>query len=377
MKQYELIATTTFGLEAVCKRELISLGFEVTSTDNGKITYLSDAAGIAKSNLWLRSADRVLIKVGEFKATTFDQLFDQTIALPWHEIIPLHGKFDVNGKSVKSKLFSISDSQRIVKKAIAKKLEKQYHVSWLPEDDGEYTVLVSLLNDIATLTIDTSGVALHKRGYRINTVDAPLKETLAAALILLSYYNKDRVLYDVFCGSGTIPIEAAMIAKNIAPGLNRDFSSKYWPIIGETIWKEETKNAYLAIDVDSELKIFASDINEQNLEAAKENAEEAGVDDAIVFTLSDFNELELQDDYSILITNPPYGERLMTEDEVLVLYTNIREKFAPLNTWSKYILTSYTDFVPTYRKKPDRQRKLFNGNIPTWYYQYYGPRPPL
>ena len=301
MGQFELIATTTFGIEAVVKRELIKLGFKVTKTENGKVTFLSDEAGIARANIWLRSADRVLLKIGEFKAYTFDELFDKTKALNWAEYIPEDGKFTVNGKSVKSKLFSISDCQAIVKKAIVENLRKEYNVTWFKETGADYTVLISILKDVATLTIDTSGPALHKRGYRVKSVEAPMKETLAASLIMLSYWNKDRVLYDVFCGSGTIPIEAALIGRNIAPGISRDFASKHWSFIGKEIWKKEIKEAFQAIDYDSEIKILASDINPINLKSAKENAEEAGVDDCITFTTSDFKDIEYKNDYGIFI----------------------------------------------------------------------------
>ena len=377
MEKYELIATTTFGIEGVVKREIVNLGFEVLKTENGKVTFLSDAAGIAKANLWLRTADRVLLKIGEFRAVTFDELFNKTSKLDWGNYIPVDGKFIVNGKSVKSKLFSISDCQAIVKKSIVENLKKKYNVSWFKETGADYTVLISILKDVATLTIDTSGIGLHKRGYRIQNVEAPLKETLAATLVLLSFWNKDRNFYDVFCGSGTIPIEAAMIGKNIAPGLNRDFASKHWPLIGENLWKEETKKAYLAIDHDIELNIFASDISKKNLEAAIENAEEAGVDDCITFGKSDFKDVNYKEDYGVLISNPPYGERLSEEHLVKKLYSDMGKIFNKLDTWSKYILTSYEGFEEVYNKKADRQRKLYNGRIEARYYQYYGPRPPL
>jgi len=376
MGKYELIATSTFGIEAVVKRELIGLGFEVTKTENGKVTFLSDEAGIAKANLWLRSADRVLLKVGEFTAVTFDELFDQTNALDWDKIIPIDGKFTVNGKSVKSKLFSISDCQRIVKKSIAKNLQKAYNLDWLEETGAEYTVLISMLKDVATLTIDTSGTALHKRGYRVESVLAPIKETLAAAMILLSYWNKDRVLYDVFCGSGTIPIEAALIGKNIAPGLYRDFVSKEWEFIGKDVWKEETKNALLAIDQDVELKIVATDISQKAIDAAKANAEEAGVLDDITFVKQDFKFVNYAEDYGIIISNPPYGERIGEDLEIKKLYKDMGFRFSKLTTWSKYIITSFENFEDVYRHKADRQRKLYNGKIETRYYQYYGPRRP-
>ncbi len=376
MKEFNLIATTTFGIEAVCKRELISLGYEVTSTENGKVTFKSDIKGIINANLWVRTADRILIKVGEFKATDFDQLFDQTKALDWAGIIPVDGKFDVNGKSIKSKLSSVPACQKIVKKSIAESLKASYKVDWLEETGSDYTVQVSLLKDRVTLTIDTSGTALHKRGYRVKTVEAPLKETLAASLVLLSYWNKDRVLYDLFCGSGTIPIEAAMIGRNIAPGLNRDFACKHWDIIPTSLWKEETRKAYQAIDYTSNIKILASDISDMNLKAAIENAEEAGVDDCIIFKKSDFKDIWLEDDYGIIISNPPYGERLGEEEEVKKLYSNLGFKFKNLSTWSKYFLTSYKNFEKAYKTDCDRKRKLYNGRIETWYFQYYGPRPP-
>lgn len=377
MENYELIATSTFGIEGVVKREITNLGFKILKTENGKVTFLSDKAGIAKANLWLRTADRVLLKVGEFKAFTFDELFDKTNELDWSRYIPKNGKFIVNGKSVKSKLFSISDCQAIVKKSIAENLKEKYNVSWLEETGEDYAVLVSILKDTVTLTIDTSGIGLHKRGYRVRSVEAPLKETLAATLVLLSYWNKDRILYDVFCGSGTIPIEAAMIGKNIAPGLNRDFAAKHWPMIGEAIWKEETKKAYLAIDNDIDLKIYASDIDEFNLNAAMKNAEEAGVDEDIIFSKSDFKYVSYKDNYGVLISNPPYGERLSEEHKVQKLYKDMGFIFNKLDTWSKYILTSNKSFEELYNKKADRQRKLYNGRIEAWYYQYFGPRPPL
>jgi len=375
---YELIATTTFGIEAIAKRELINLGFEVLRTENGKVTFISDLSGIAKANLWLRSVDRVLLKVGEFKAMTFDELFDQTASLPWEEYLPKDANFPVNGSSVKSTLFSISDCQALVKKSIVERLKKHYNVAWFPETGDEYSIKVSMLNDIATLTIDTSGVALHKRGYRQKAVTAPLKETLAASMILLSYWNKDRILYDPFCGSGTIPIEAAMIARNIAPGLYRDFAAKHWSWIGEEVWKEQIKIAFQAIDHDAEVKIYASDIDPDSLEAAKENAEEAGVIDCIEFSQSDFKSVQYNLPYSVLITNPPYGDRLTEEDyNIKQLYLDFGVLIEKLTTWSIYVISSNTNFVNQLKRKPDRERKLYNGNIETHYYQFYGPKPPL
>lgn len=377
MKKYELIATSTFGLEAVVKREIQDLGCDILAVENGKVTYQGTIRDIVRSNLWLRTADRVLIKVAEFKATTFDQLFDQTKKLPWGEFIPKDGSFIVNGKSVKSTLFSISDCQRIVKKAIVDKLLFSHKTDELPETGNEYSILVSLLKDIVTITIDTSGDGLHKRGYRVETVEAPLKETLAAALIQLSYWNKGRILYDVFCGSGTIPIEAAMIGRNIAPGLSRDFAAKHWPnLIPESMWKEESKTAYQAIDHDSDIRIYASDIEPKNLQAAQENAIEAGVDDCITFTVSDFKDVVYEHPYGVLISNPPYGERLLDEDAIIKLTRQMSKTFKTLDTWSIYVLTSFMDFEKYFQKNSNRKRKLYNGRLEVWYYQYYGPRPP-
>jgi len=370
MNNIKLVATTTFGLEAVVKRELISLGFEIDQVENGKVTFISDIQGIAKANLWLRSAERVLVKIGEFRALTFDELFDKVSNLPWEDWIKVNGSFPVNGKSVKSKLFSISDCQRITKKAIASRLESVYN-SKLAEDGPLYTIEVSILKDVATLTIDTSGVGLHKRGYRKIDVEAPIKETLAAALIQLSFWNKDRILYDSFCGSGTIPIEAAMIARNIAPGINRQFASEEW----FDIYKAERKLARSKITT-PKLNIYASDINEKAVESAKLNAKQAGVFDDINFSTDDFLNIEYKD-YGVIISNPPYGERLKGKSiyDIKDLYRNMGKLFNQLETVSKYIITSFEGFENLYEKKADRVRKLYNGRIKVRFYQYYGPKP--
>jgi len=376
MKPFELIATTTFGVEAVVKRELQNLGFDIVKSENGKITFLSDFSGIARANLWLRSADRVLLKMAEFKVLTFDELFERTKALDWADIIPVDGQFTVNGKSVKSTLFSISDCQAIVKKAIVEQMKQRYHVAWFSESQGEYTVQVSVLNDIATLTIDTSGEALHKRGYRQKTVEAPIKETLAAALIQLSYWNKERVLFDPFCGSGTIPIEAALMGRNIAPGINRDFASMHWPWIEKHIWDDEIQQAIQNSNPAQPITIYASDIDPESIEAAKQNAKSAGVSDCITFSVSDFKDVKYLPEFSVLITNPPYGERLKETETMSIIYNNMKKVWKPLDTWSLYLLTAYTNFPNVLSRKPDRERKLYNGNIEVHYFQYYGPRPP-
>ncbi|KNF08871.1 putative RNA methyltransferase YpsC [Gottschalkia purinilytica] len=376
MKEIELIATSTFGLESVVKSEIKNLGFDIISVDNGKVVFKGDISSIPKANLWLRSADRVLLKIGEFKALSFEELFEKTKKLPWDEWISEDGKFTVEGKSVKSKLFSISDCQAIVKKSVVEKLKSKYDTEWFKETGPEYTIQVSILKDIATLTIDTSGAGLHKRGYRIKNTEAPIKETLAAAMVMLSFWDKNRILLDPFCGSGTIPIEAALIGKNIAPGLNRDFASEYWPCIDKDIWKKERVKALKSIDQDTELNIYASDIDSNAIEIAKNNAYEAGVDDCINFEIKDILKLNVNKDYGVLICNPPYGERLSNIDKVIELYKILGKKFNKLDTWSKYILTSYEKFEKIYGKDSDKKRKLYNGRIKVDFYQYYGLKPP-
>jgi putative N6-adenine-specific DNA methylase len=375
MEKIELIATTTFGLEAIVRRELEDLNFEIKEVENGKVTFYSDYQGIAKANLWLRCADRVLWKFGEFKATSFDELFDQTLALPWSDYIPKDGKFTVLGQSVKSQLASISDSQAIVKKAIVENMKDKYHIDWFKETGAEYTVKVSLLNDIATLTLDTSGDALHKRGYRVAPVTAPIKETLAAALVYLSYWDPSRILQDPFCGSGTILIEAAMIGRKIAPGLQRDFASKHWDFLGEDLWKQSIREAYQAIDYDLEMDIRGSDIDEESVKAAIENADEAGVLDTITFEHANFKYAMYEGDYGIFIANPPYGSRLSANEDLTGLYEEMKKIFRRLKTWSKYVITDEENLESMIKFKADRKRILFNGHIKTTYYQFYGPRP--
>lgn len=376
MTTYQLIATSTFGLESVVRRELEQHGYQDISVSNGKVLFTGTARDIVKTNLWLRTADRVLLQLGSFRAKTFDQLYDHVRNIKWQDYIPTDGTVIVNASSVKSTLFSLRDIQKIGKKAISDKLMFAYKTSWLSEKGPHFDIKISILKDQVTITLDTSGDGLHKRGYRIESVEAPLKETLAAALIQLSYWSDDRILYDVFCGSGTIPIEAAMIGRNIAPGLNRDFASKHWPhLIPEAIWKEEVREAYQAMDFDKQLQIFASDISEENLKKAMENAEEAGVDDCIQFEVADFKSRSYDHEFGVLISNPPYGERLMDEKDIVQLTKDMRTTFQSLSTWSLYFLTSFERFEELFGKRTDRRRKLYNGRLETWYYQYYGPRP--
>ncbi|MCG4586254.1 class I SAM-dependent RNA methyltransferase, partial [Anaerosalibacter bizertensis] len=316
MEQIELIATSTFGLESVVKREVLALGYEDIEVENGKVTFKCDEKAIPKANIWLRTADRVLLKMGEFKATSFEELFEKTKALPWEDWITEDGEFTVVGKAVDSKLMSVPDCQSIVKKAVVEKLKTKYNTEWFKETGAKFTIQVSILKDIATLTIDTSGEGLHKRGYRLESVEAPIKETLAAALVQLSFWNHERVLVDPFCGSGTIAIEAAMIGKNIAPGIQRNFVSEEWPRVKKEYWKDERISARKAIIQDRDLKIIASDIDKKAAKIAEENAFEIGVDDCIEFKTEDVLNLKLNDEYGVIISNPPYGERIGEKKEV-------------------------------------------------------------
>lgn len=378
MNTFELIATSTFGIESIVRHEVEELGYEINEVADGKITYTGDIEAIVLSNLWLRSADRVLLKMGEFKALTFETLFNETAAIPWENWITPDAKFTVNGKSVKSALFSISDCQSIVKKAIVTRLQKVYGIEWFEESGPSYTVQVSLLKDIATLTIDTTGnEGLHKRGYRVSNVEAPIKETLAAALLQISYWQKGRILYDPCCGSGTFAIEAAMMAKNIAPGLNRSFASCAWPQIPRQLWQELRQEAMEQIDQKGNPIIYASDINRNAILSARENAEAAGVGECIQFFSKPIHKTSLpHGDYGVVICNPPYGERISTSKELPRLHKDLRTLIDSNETWSFYAVTSAPDFEKDFGKRSNKNRKLFNGRIPVKFYQYFGPRPP-
>lgn len=375
MSNIELIATATFGLEAVVKRELMDLGYTDLQTENGKVTFKATEKDIPKTNLWLRTADRVLLKMGEFKALTFDELFEKTKALPWEEWITEDGNFVVEGKSIDSKLFSISDCQRIVEKAVVERLKTKYDVEWFEKSGAKYTIEVALLKDIATITIDTSGAGLHKRGYRERQGDAPIKETLAAAMILLSYWNKERVLFDPFCGSGTIPIEAAMIGRNMAPGLDREFAAEEWPRVPKELWVEARREAKKAIDHETKLHILGCDIDRKAILRARDNAANFGLEDDIAFFIKDMKDAELKNEYGVVITNPPYGERISEKQEVQELHKNFGIKFKELDTWSLYIITADETFEEHFGRKANKKRKLYNGRLKVDYYQYYGPRP--
>ncbi len=371
----ELIATATFGLEAVVKREIQDLGYKILKSEDAKITYMGDERAIVRSNLWLRSADRVLLKLGEFKALSFEELFQQTKAIAWEELIPIDGKFTVNCTSVKSKLRSVPTCQSIVKKAIVERMKEYYCVDHFEETGAAYTVKVTLLKDNVVLTIDTSGTGLHKRGYRVCDVAAPIKETLAAAMVQLSFWREGRLLMDPCCGSGTIPIEAAMIARNIAPGLNRTFVSEEWELIPAEIWKEERKKAFGEINYDADLQIFAFDVDPKAIEAATENAIEAGVDDCIVFKRMNMSRIEAREKSGIIITNPPYGERIGEEKQIAGIYKKYKEFFAENPTWSLFMVTTDKDVENKIMGRPaDRRRKLYNGRLEVCYYQFHGQK---
>lgn len=376
MAKLELIATAAFGIEAVVAREIKELGYEDVVVENGRVTFTGNEEAICKSNLWLRCADRVYLKVGEFVATTFEELFQQVKALPWENYLPIDANFPVNAKSVKSKLFSLSDIQAISKKAIVEKMKETYMKDWFEESGSKYPIMVSILKDKVTVSIDTSGTGLHKRGYREVGSEAPLKETLAAAMIKISRWRPDRVFIDPFCGSGTIPIEAALIGRNIAPGLSRGFISEEWNIVPKESWKKIKKEAYEAINHDIELNISGYDIDGRVTNIAMNNAIEAGVDDCIHFQRRPVSELSSKKKYGYIVCNPPYGERLSEKREVEKLYKEMGKVFTTLDTWSYYVITSHEEFQQCFGKKADKNRKLYNGRIKCYYYQYFGPRPP-
>lgn len=374
--KFKLIATATFGLESVVGNELKTLGFEDVVIENGRVLFTGDEKELCRANMWVRTADRIYIQVGTFKSTTFEDLFEKINKLPWEVYLPMNANFPVNAKSVKSTLFSLSDIQKISKKAIVKRLGQLYNKTWLPEDGPKYSIHVGLLKDEVTVSIDTSGVGLHKRGYRVKGHMAPLKETLAAALIQLSNWQPKIPLIDPMCGSGTIAIEAAMIGRNIAPGLSRKFDFEEWPLIPSDVFKEVKKAAYEAIDYEKELQIEAFDIDPKAIKVARENAELAGVEEDIHFQVRDVKELSSSKKYGYIITNPPYGERLNEIEEVQDLTRIMSQRFTQLDTWSKYIFTAFEDFEKFLGSKATKNRKLYNGRIKCYFYQYYGPKPP-
>jgi putative N6-adenine-specific DNA methylase len=377
MKKLSLIATSAMGLEAIVGKEVKDLGYDC-KIENGKVTFEADELAICRSNLWLRTADRIKIKVGEFHARTFDELFEKTKALNWGDYLPENAEFPVIGKSVKSTLASVPDCQGIVKKAVVEKLKTHYKTTgWFSENGPLYRIEVALLKDIATITIDASGTGLHKRGFRINQGGAPIKETLAAALILLTRWTPDRPFVDPFCGSGTIPMEAALIGQNIAPGFNREFASENWHWIGKDKWDLARQEVEEKANYDQPLDIQASDIDHRMISIAEANAEEAGLRDLINFKQMQVKDFTTTKEFGVIVGNPPYGERLGEKRAVEQMYKEMGQAFAPLDTWSIYMLTSHEGFEELFGKPATKKRKLFNGFIKTDFYQYWSNvRPP-
>lgn len=378
MKTFELIAPCHFGLEAVLKKEILDLGYEISLVEDGRVTFIGDDEAICRANVFLRTAERVLLKAGSFKAETFEELFQGTRNIPWEDFIPEDGKFWVaKASSIKSKLFSPSDIQSIMKKAMVERLKNRYGVTWFPENGASYPLRVFLYKDMVTVGIDTSGESLHKRGYRTLTSKAPITETLAAALILLTPWNRDRILVDPFCGSGTFPIEAAMMAANIAPGMNRSFLAEEWRnVIKRKCWYEAMDEAGDLVEEDVQVDIQGYDVDGDIVKAARTNAQSAGVDHMIHFQQRPVSALSHPKKYGFIISNPPYGERIEEKENLPALYREIGERFAALDAWSMYLITSYEDAQKYIGRKADKNRKIYNGMLKTYFYQFMGPKPP-
>ena len=378
MSIIELVAPCHFGLEAVLKKEILDLGYEIVRVEDGRVTFAGDEDAICRANIFLRTAERILLKVGQLHAVTFDELFEGIKALPWENYIPSDGKFWVaKASSVKSKLFSPSDIQSIVKKAIVERLKGVYSLQWFPETGAEYPIRISFMKDEAVVCLDTTGLSLHKRGYRTMVSKAPIKETLAAALLMLTPWHKDRILVDPFCGSGTFPIEAAMMAANIAPGMNRSFTAEKWTnFVGRKYWYGAIDEANDLVDDQIETDIQGYDIDGDIIKAARQNAREAGVDHLIHFQQRPLSELSHPKKYGFIVSNPPYGERLEEKSHLPALYTEIGDRFRELDSWSMYLITSYEDAEKYIGKKADKNRKIYNGMLKTYYYQFLGPKPP-
>lgn len=378
MRTIELIAPCHFGLESVLKREITDLGYDVSSVEDGRVTFIGDEEAICRANIFLRTAERILLKTGEFKASTYDELFEGTKRIPWEEYIPADGKFWVTkAASVKSGLFSPSDIQSIMKKAMVERMKTRYHKEWFEESGASYPVRVFLMKDVVTVGIDTSGVSLHKRGYRQIPGMAPITETLAAALIMLTPWRKDRILVDPFCGSGTFPIEAAMMAANIAPGTNREFTAEQWAnLVPRKMWYEAVSEAEDLADYDVKVDIQGYDIDPEVIKSARQNAEDAGVSHLIHLQQRPVSELRHLKKYGFIITNPPYGERLTEKAALPGLYREFGEAFRRLSDWSAYMITSYEDAERYFGRKADKNRKIYNGMIKAYFYQFMGPKPP-
>ena len=378
MNKMEWIAPCHFGLESVLKREIQDLGYEISQVEDGRVTFYGEADAACRANIFLRTAERVLLKVGSFKAVTFDELFEKTKALPWEAYIPKDGKFWVaKASSVKSKLFSPSVIQSIMINEMVERLKSKYRIQWFQEDGASYPLRVFLMKDIVTIGIDTSGDSLHKRGYRPAAGKAPISETLAAALIMLTPWRKDRILVDPFCGSGTFPIEAAMMAAKIAPGMNRSFTAETWTnLIGKKYWYEAIDEANDLIEDEIETDIQGYDIDGSVVRMARENAENAGVAHLIHFQERAVKDLRHPKKYGFIITNPPYGERLEDRETLPQIYREFGESFKGLDNWSAYMITSFEDAERYFGRKADKNRKIYNGMLKTYFYQFQGPKPP-
>ena len=378
MRKFELIVPCHFGMEAVLKREIDDLGYDISEVVDGRVTFLGDEEALCRANIFLRSAERVLIKIGSFHAESFEELFEGTKALPWEEYIPEDGRFWVTkAASVKSRLFSPSDIQSVMKKAMVERLKGIYHVNWFQEDGAEFPIRVFLMKDQVTVGLDSTGVSLHKRGYRKLVAQAPIAENLAAAMIKLTPWNGERVLVDPFCGSGTIPIEAAMMAANIAPGMERDFTAEDWRhIIDKGRWQDAQEEAEDLVNLEIETDIQGYDIDDHMVEIARENAKRAGVEKLIHFQRRDVARLSHPKKYGFIITNPPYGERLHDKEEMPALYRTIGERFRLLDTWSMYLISAYGNAEQDIGRKADKNRKIYNGMMKAYYYQFLGPKPP-
>lgn len=378
MNTFELIVPCHFGLEAVMKKEILDLGYEVSQVEDGRVTFIGDAEAICRANIFLRTTERVLLKVGSFHAETFEDLFQGTRAIPWEEYLPKDAKFWVaKASSIKSKLFSPSDIQSIMKKAMVERMKKAYGIEWFPENGASFPLRVFLHKDTVTVALDTTGESLHKRGYRTLTSKAPITETLAAALIMLTPWKSDRILVDPFCGSGTFPIEAAMIAANMAPGMNREFLSEDWKhLIPRKCWYDAMDEANDLVDLSVQTDIQGYDIDGDIVRAARANAKTAGVDELIHFQQRSVSDLSHPKKYGFLITNPPYGERIEDKKNLPELYKTIGERFAELDSWSAYIITAYEDTERYFGRKADKNRKIYNGMMKTYFYQFLGPKPP-
>ncbi len=378
MRKFEMVVPCHFGMESVLKKEIIELGYDITEVADGRVSFWGDEEALCRGNIFLRTAERILIKVGSFHAETFEELFQGTKELPWEEYIPVDGKFWVaKAAGIKSKLFSPSDIQSVMKKAMVERLKGIYKTNWFEESGESFPIRVFIMKDEVVVGLDSTGESLHKRGYRKLAAKAPIAENLAAALILLTPWNKDRILVDPFCGSGTFPIEAAMMAAGMAPGMNRGFTAQNWPhIIDKRIWADAREEAREMVDLNIDPDIQGYDIDDAMVTIARENAKLAGVDKLIHFQRRGVEQLSHPKKYGFVITNPPYGERMQDREEMPALYRMIGQRFKELDAWSLYMITAYGQAEQDIGRKADKNRKIYNGMMKAYYYQFLGPKPP-